>query len=251
MNKAWRSLRVPTMVVSVVTSTIILVGLVSPVSTHATPAVLKEITDSKQVVLVSANSWQSTVGTVEVFERDKNSWLATQKPVQAILGYGGLVPGNNRKQGTGKTPTGTYAFTSAFGIKSDPGTKLDYVKVDKNDAWTYNPKFPSTYNIFQTANKDWSSYGNYVEILSTYRKQYNYVAVVDFNLPPGKITQGANGINRTDQSANTGQGGGIFLHVSNGTKTAGCVAIPEKAMRAILEWIDPEKNPVIVIQVES
>jgi L,D-peptidoglycan transpeptidase YkuD (ErfK/YbiS/YcfS/YnhG family) len=251
MNKAWRALRVPTIVVSTVTSTIILIGLISPASTQATPAALNEITDSKQVVLVSANSWQSTVGTVQVFERDKNSWLATQKPVQAILGYGGLVPGNNRKQGTGKTPTGTYAFTSAFGIKSDPGTKLNYVKVGKNDAWTYNPKFPSTYNIFQTANKDWSSYGNYVEILSTYRKQYNYVAVVDFNLPPGKITQGANGINRTDQSANTGQGGGIFLHVSNGTKTAGCVAIPEKAMKAILEWIDPDKNPVIVIQVES
>lgn len=251
MSKAWRALRLPSIVVSAVTSTIILVGLISPVSTQATPAVLNEITDSNQVVLVSANSWQSTVGTVQVFERNKNSWLATQKSVQAILGYGGLVPGNNRKQGTGKTPTGTYAFTSAFGIKSDPGTKLNYVKVDKNDAWTYNPKFPSTYNIFQTANKDWSSYGNYVEILSTYRKQYNYVAVVDFNLPPGKITQGANGINRTDQSANTGQGGGIFLHVSNGTKTAGCVAIPEKAMKAILEWIDPDKNPVIVIQVES
>ena len=251
MNKKWRALRVPIIVVSTVTSTIILVGLVSPVSSQATPALLDEITDSNQVVLVSADSWQSTVGTVQVFERNKNSWQATQKSVQAILGYGGLVPGNNRKQGTGKTPTGTYAFTSAFGIKSDPGTKLNYVKVDKNDAWTYNPKFPSTYNIFQTANKDWASYGNYVEMLSTYRKQYNYVAVVDFNLPPGKITQGANGINRTDQSANTGQGGGIFLHVSNGTKTAGCVAIPENAMKAILEWIDPDKNPVIVIQVES
>jgi L,D-peptidoglycan transpeptidase YkuD (ErfK/YbiS/YcfS/YnhG family) len=128
---------------------------------------------------------------------------------------------------------------------------LKYIKVDKNDAWTYNPKFPSTYNIFQTANKNWSSYGNYVEVLSTYRKQYNYVAVVDFNLPTGEITQGANGINRTDQSANTGQGGGIFLHVSNGTKTAGCVAIPEKAMKAILEWLDPKKNPIIVIRVES
>jgi L,D-peptidoglycan transpeptidase YkuD (ErfK/YbiS/YcfS/YnhG family) len=226
-------------------------GFVAPVASQATPAVLNEITDSEQVVLVTANSWRSTVGTVQVFERNKNSWTATQESVPAILGYGGLVPGKNRIQGTGTTPTGTYAFTSAFGIKSDPGTKLNYIKVDKNDAWTYNPRVPSTYNIFQTVNKTWSSYGNYVEILSTYRKQYNYVAVVDFNLPTGKITQGANGVNRTDESANTGQGGGIFLHVSNGTKTAGCIAIPEKAMKEILEWIDPKKNPVIVIRVES
>lgn len=251
MNKTWRAPKVPALVMSTVMSAILVIGLVYPTSSQAAPALLNQITDSEQVVLVTANSWRSTVGTLQVFERNDNSWIATQKSVRAILGYGGLVPGNNRQQGTGTTPTGTYAFTSAFGIKSDPGTKLDYIKVDKNDAWTYNPRVPSTYNIFQTANKSWSSYGNYVEVLSTYRKQYNYVAVLDFNLPTGEITQGANGIKRTNQSANTRQGGGIFLHVSNGTKTAGCVAIPEKAMKEILEWIDPKKNPVIVIQVEN
>jgi L,D-peptidoglycan transpeptidase YkuD (ErfK/YbiS/YcfS/YnhG family) len=247
MNKTWRALKVP----AIVMSTVVLIGLVSPVSSQATPALLNTITDSEQVVLVTADSWRATVGRLQVFEKKKDSWLATQKSVKALLGYGGLIAGNNRKQGTGTTPTGTYAFTSAFGIKSDPGTRLDYTKVDKNDAWTYNPRVPSTYNIFQTASRNWSRYGNYVEILSTYRKQYNYVAVLDFNLPAGKITQGANGINRTDQSANTSRGGGIFLHVSNGTKTAGCIAIPETAMKAILEWLDPKKNPVIVIQVKS
>lgn len=251
MTMTFRARKLPTIVVSALTSTIILMGLVSPVSSQATPALLNEITDSEQVVLVTANSWRSTVGTLQVFERNKNSWLVTQESVPAILGYGGLVTGNNRKQETGTTPTGTYAFTSAFGIKPDPGTKLNYTKVDNNDAWTYNPKVPATYNVFQTANKNWSSYGDDVEVLSTYGKQYNYVAILDFNLPAGKITQGANGINRTDQSANTSRGGGIFLHVSNGTKTEGCIAIPQKAMKAILEWIDPKKNPVIVIQVKS
>ena len=251
MNKAWRAYKAPALVMSTVMSAVMLIGLVSPVSSQATPALLNEITDSDQVVLVTAKSWRSTVGTVQVFEKKKSSWSVIQNSVKANLGYGGLVPGNKRKQGTGTTPTGTYAFTSAFGIKPDPGTKLTYFKVDNNDAWTYNPKFPSTYNILQTANKNWSSYGNYVEILSTYRKQYNYVAVLDFNLPSGKITKGANGINRTDQSANTSRGGGIFLHVSNGTKTAGCIAIPEGSMKEILQWLEPKKNPVIVIQVKS
>lgn len=234
-----------------VMSAVILIGLVYPTSSQATPALLNEITDSEQVVLVTANSWQSTMGTVQVFEKKNDSWSATQKSVSALLGSGGLVPGNKRQQGTGTTPTGTYAFTSAFGIKPDPGTKLSYIKVDNNDAWTYNPKFPSTYNVFQTVNKTWSSYGNYVEILSSYKKQYNYVAVLDFNLPKGKITTGANGVNRTDQSANTTRGGGIFLHVSNGTKTAGCIAVSESAMKEILKWLDPKKNPVIVIRVKT
>ncbi len=74
---------------------------------------------------------------------------------------------------------------------------------------------------------------------------------MDFNLPKGKITQGVNGVNRTDAPANTSRGGGIFLHVSNGTKTAGCIAVPEKYMKKILNWLDPKKNPVIVIQVKK
>jgi L,D-peptidoglycan transpeptidase YkuD (ErfK/YbiS/YcfS/YnhG family) len=232
-------------------SMMLMSGLFTPANIQAAPALLGEITDSRQVVLVTAKSWDSTTGTVHVFEKKKKIWTATQNPVNANLGYGGLVPGSKRKQGTGTTPTGTYAITWAFGIKSDPGTKMTYTKVDNNDAWTYNPRVPSTYNVFQTANKTWANYGDYVERLSTYRKQYNYVAVLDFNLPAGKITTGSDGINRTDQSADTSRGGGIFLHVSNGTKTAGCIAIPQKTMRAILEWLDPKKNPVIVIQVTN
>ncbi|MCH9830949.1 MAG: L,D-transpeptidase family protein [Actinomycetia bacterium] len=230
---------------------VVALGLITPTSSQAAPNVLNGITDSKQVILVTAKSWNSTSGTVQVFEKKNKVWSLTQKAVKTNLGYGGLVPGSKRKQGTGKTPTGTYAITWAFGIKDDPGTKLKYTKVDKNDAWTYNPRFPSTYNVFQTVNKSWSGYGNYVERLASYKKQYNYVAVMDFNLPKGKITQGVNGVNRTDAPANTSRGGGIFLHVSNGTKTAGCIAVPEKYMKKILNWLDPKKNPVIVIQVKK
>ena len=230
---------------------LVLPGLIAPTSAHAAPVLLGGITDSKQVVLVTAKSWNATTGTVRTFEKRNKTWAETHSSTKANLGYGGLVSGNKRKQRTGKTPTGTYAIKWAFGIKPDPGASLKYTKVDSDDAWTYNPRVPSTYNIFQTSNKKWLSYGNYVERLTTYGKQYNYVAVVDFNLPKGKITQGANGINRTDESANTARGGGIFLHVSNGKNTAGCIAVPQKFMKNVLRWLDPKKNPVIVIRVNN
>ncbi len=242
MTTIWRVL---------LTLALVMLVFMAPTSSQAAPVLLNEITNSKQVILVTATSWDSITGTVQVFEKKNKMWTTTQGSVKANLGYGGLAPGTKRKQGTGTTPTGTYAIMWAFGIKSDPGTKLKYTKVDNNDAWTYNPRVPSTYNIFQTANETWSTYGDYVEKFSTYRTQYNYVAVLDFNLPKGKITQGVNGINRTDQSANTSRGGGIFLHVSNGTKTAGCISIPGKSMKAILNWLDPKKNPIMVIQVKN
>ncbi len=242
MTTTWRAF---------LTLAIVMLGLATPVASQATPALLDGITDSKQVIMVTANSWDSTTGSVQVFAKKNKIWTTTQGSVKANLGYGGLVPGSERAQESGTTPTGTYPITWAFGIKSDPGTKLKYIRVDNNDAWTYNPRVPSTYNIFQTVNKKWSSYGDDVERLTTYGMQYNYVAVLDFNLPKGKITKDANGINRTDQAANTSRGGGIFLHVSNGTKTAGCISIPGKSMKAILKWLDPKKNPVMVIQVKN
>lgn len=229
-----------------------LLGALFPAASHAAPSLpsaLATVGDSQQVVLVQAKSMRSTKGTLQAFEKRNGKWVEFQKLVSADLGYGGLVPGKERRQGTGKTPTGMYAITSSFGRKPDPGTKLDYIKVDRNDAWTYNPKYPSTYNIFQSANRGWSSYGNYVERLYSYGKQYNYVAIMDYNLPKGKITKGPNGINRSENPPNTSMGGGIFLHVSNGNKTAGCIAINEAAMQKLMKWFDPKKNPVIVVEV--
>ena len=215
------------------------------------PAALNSVGKSEQVVLVQANNWNATKGTLRAFAKIKGSWTEIQTKVPVDLGYGGLVPGDKRRQGTGKTPTGTYAITSAFGRKADPGTKLDYIKIDRNDAWTYNPRVPSTYNIFQTANRSWKSYGNYVESLYSYGKQYNYVAIMDFNLPRGNITKGPNGVYRTDKPANTSRGGGIFLHVSNGDETAGCIAVSEPVMRDLMTWFNPKKNPVIIVEVKK
>ena len=85
MNKTWRAPKVPAFVMSTVMSAVMLIGLVSPVSSQASPALLNEITDSEQVVLVTASSWRATMGTVQVFEKRNKSWSATQNAVKANL----------------------------------------------------------------------------------------------------------------------------------------------------------------------
>jgi L,D-peptidoglycan transpeptidase YkuD (ErfK/YbiS/YcfS/YnhG family) len=207
--------------------------------------------DARQVIVVSAPRSSSTEGTLSAYERVNGEWVVIQKPIRAQLGYGGLVPGDKRRQATGTTPTGTYSIVSAFGRKADPGTALDYTRVDRNDAWTYNPKVPSTYNLFQNADRSWKSYGRYVEELWDMGMQYNYVAVLDYNLPQGQINTGKNGVRRTNEPADTRLGGGIFLHVDNGKKTAGCISIAQPAMRKILRWLDPDQAPMITITVGS
>lgn len=218
---------------------------------QATPFNESAVGNAEQVIVVTAPNWRSTEGTLHTFEKADGQWRVVQENVRAQLGYGGMVRGTSRRQGTGTTPTGTYAVLSGFGRKADPGTQLDYVQVDRNDAWTYNPRVPRTYNIFQTVNRSWKSYGNYVERLWNMGMQYNYVAVLDYNLPEGPLTTRPDGVRVSQQPPNTSRGGGIFLHVDNGKKTAGCIAIDETVMRSVMRWLDPDKEPHIVISVEK
>jgi L,D-peptidoglycan transpeptidase YkuD (ErfK/YbiS/YcfS/YnhG family) len=46
-----------------------------------------------------------------------------------------------------------------------------------------------------------------------------------------------------------GKVSGIFLHVTDGTPTWGCVAIGRSEMKSLLTWLDPAANPRITIGV--
>ena len=222
----------------------------SAASADALPVPEGRVGDARQVIVVTAPKWRSTQGTLATYEKRGGSWRVVQSEIRTQLGYGGLVRGDRRRQGTGTVPTGVFDILSGFGRKADPGTALDYTQVDRNDAWTYNPRVPSTYNVFQNVDRSWKSYGGYVEQLWDMGMQYDYVAVLDYNLPEGPIRTGAKGVRRSAEPPNTSRGGGIFLHVDNGNKTAGCIAVKKKAMREIMQWLDPKKDPVIVIRVD-
>jgi L,D-peptidoglycan transpeptidase YkuD (ErfK/YbiS/YcfS/YnhG family) len=230
-------------------------GLAAPAAADVPrhhPSRLANVGSAGQVIVVTADDWSTSHATLRAYERDGNGgWRQVVDATPARLGWSGLYKADQRRQGTGKTPAGTFGIPWAFGRKADPGTELRYRQFDRDDAWTYNPRNPRTYNVFQDAPVSWGSYGGYVEELWSYGAQYNYVAVMDYNLPDGPIRRGADGIRRAAEPADTRAGGGIFLHVSNGKATAGCIAIPEETMRDVLRWLDPDRKPVIVVGPES
>ena len=232
---------------------LVAVGLPIPAwaAPSTTPAGLTYLGDSRQVVIVTAPSWRSTTATLSTYERSGDTWTRVHGPIPAFLGYGGLAPAAQRRQSTGTTPAGAFDIVNAFGRRADPGTRLPYRRVDGNDAWPYNPRVPATYNVFQDSPVSWRSYGKYVERLASYGRQYDYVAVLDYNLPDGRITRNDRGVRRTDQPADTRAGGGIFLHVSKGKPTAGCISIEHGAMRSVLRWMDRAKDPVLVVGPRS
>ena len=44
-----------------------------------------------------------------------------------------------------------------------------------------------------------------------------------------------------------GLGSGIFLHVSHGSPTHGCVSLSESELLDVLRWLDPARSPRIAI----
>jgi len=216
------------------------------------PSRLANVGTAGQVIVVTAPSWRSTTATLRAYERNgKGGWREVIGATPARLGWSGLYLADKRRQGTGTTPAGTFAIPRAFGRLADPGTQLPYRTFDRDDAWTYNPRYPATYNVYQTSRAGWAGYGGYAEHLWSYGSQYNYVAVMDYNLPGGPIRTGQDGVRRAADPADTRAGGGIFLHVTNGKVTAGCIAIGQRQMRDVLRWLDPDRKPVIVVGPES
>ena len=130
--------------------------------------------------------------------------------------------------GVHRTPVGTFAFDQAFGRAPNPGTKMPYFQATKQDWWDEDAGSP-TYNTHVRSAADPSAV---TENLYDSGPVYDYAVNIAVNPQriPGKVS-------------------GIFLHVTDGTPTWGCVAIDRNDMKSLLTWLDPAANPRITIGV--
>jgi L,D-peptidoglycan transpeptidase YkuD (ErfK/YbiS/YcfS/YnhG family) len=211
------------------------------------PDVLQHVPSTTTEVIVVQHGSAPSHGTVSAWQYLGSQWVQVVAATPARLGANGVVAEALRRQGSNTTPAGTFTITSTFGRRANPGTAMPYIHLTHADAWTYNPADPATYNLFQSAHVPWNGYRDDVEHLRAKGLQYDYVAVIDYNVPPGPITVGSDGIRRSATPANTQAGGGIFLHVDNGHATEGCVSVAEPVMQHLLRWLTPTAQPLIII----
>lgn len=211
------------------------------------PARLANLGDARQVVVVTTGSWGSSYARLQTWRRTLGGqWVRVMEPVPARVGWNGVRPAENRLQNTGTTPAGTFALLRGFGLAEPPGVELPYRRVDGNDWWPYDPSDPKTYNVLQpwrARQAQWRT--DWAERLASYRKQYRYAVVLDYNLPSDIRWRNNQRIART--TADTTAGGGIFLHVNGSGATAGCISVTRARMRQVLTWLDPDLDPVIVV----
>lgn len=165
-----------------------------------------------QLIIVAAGS--GSTATLSMYQKSSGEWsqiLVTS----AHIGKNGI---GKTSEGDGKTPTGVYYFTKAFGNNSNPGTSLSYLQVDSSYYWVddsnsiYYNQLVST----NTVTADWDS----AEHIVSYPTAYAYCLALNYN-----------------SSCTPGKGSAIFLHCDTGNATAGCIAIPKSSMVTVLQHV--------------
>ena len=149
------------------------------------------------------------------------------------IGENGIAVLEDNAEWGRQTPEGAFGLGFAFGIKENPGTRMEYRQVNGNHYWVADPEsvyYNQWVDITDPAIvKDWSD-NSQTEHLIDFTNPYAYSIVIQYNMPP---------VGWARSSA-------IFLHCIGHIFTGGCVSIPEEDMVTILQHIDPE-GAVIVI----
>ncbi|MFL1904337.1 L,D-transpeptidase [Streptomyces tauricus] len=205
----------------------------APAGRAPLPERMADTGGGSQLITARAARTSSTTGTVTWWNRRGGHWVRAGS-APARFGAKGLVEGGSRKQGTNTTPTGLYDLPYAFGIAPAPeGTRTPYRRV-RDTSWWCQDNASRSYNRW-TDPRPADCRAAESEHLISYKAQYAYALVVGFNYArPVR-----------------GRGAGIFLHVNGAGATAGCVSVPEDAMRRILNWADPDRDPHIAIGTDG
>ena len=146
-----------------------------------------------------------------------------------------------------KTPLGNFNLGIAFGTHD---LKIDYpyIKINENLYWVddVNSKY---YNKLISLNETINTFNypyiinanekefNSAEHLIDYHKQYEYAVYIEYNVNGEKYENGV------------GKGSAIFLHcLGDKGYTGGCIAIPKEDMLFVLNFLNRNKKPQILIK---
>lgn len=190
------------------------------------PDHLRGVHDAKQIVLVTASSNATSYGTVRGYRKRNGSWHRVLGPWPARLGARGFAQRGEKREGDGQTPTGSYHFSFMFGVAPDPGTRFAYRRALSTSRWDDDSSSANYNRWVDTRYGDPGASPENMRVLPNYR----YGAAIGYNL-----------------ARTPGRGSAIFFHVTDGTDTAGCVAVARSHIVKLLRWLRPSLKPRIIM----
>lgn len=164
-------------------------------------------------------------------EKDHDDWKLVSGPIEAMIGENGFAPPGEKREGDGKTPSGIFSLKRTFGYDKTIDTKMPFRQATEEDLWVDDPNAPDYNQWVKQGETGAASY----EKMRREDDQYKYGIVIEYNMDP----------------VIKGHGSAIFFHIwkGKGLPTAGCVAVSEEDIIKIIEWLDPDAFPFIMMGI--
>lgn len=186
------------------------------------------LNDARKLVLVTADTMNSTTADVQRFSRASPSspWVAASAPVSALIGHKGVAWAHAfrsyaqggepvKVDGDKRAPAGFYTIGQPFGFA--PSSRPRYMRIADGMTCVDDVRSPAYNTITARAKVGWQVSGENMWRVPEYRRG------LLVNYP-------------TDRAARAGSC--IFIHVRrpDAKGTAGCVALPEPQVEALQEF---------------
>lgn len=181
---------------------------------------------ARQLVTVTAASHTTTYATLRAYRVSGGKRVLVFGPWTARVGYNGVALPGGKREGDGKTPSGTFGISFLFGVQRKLDFSVPFRHAYSFDYWDDDPA-SARYNEWVNANRHDPGAGP--EPMHNV-PAYDYAAVIAYNT-----------------ARTPGLGSAIFLHVGTGSSTAGCVSLPRPRLIKILLWLNPRDYPKITI----
>lgn len=191
---------------------------------------LRGIHHAKQVIAVTASGYGTSYATFRAYRHTANGWRRVFGPWPARIGYNGFAPRGSKREGDGRTPTGSFHFPFMFGVYSNPGVRFHYRRALSSSYWDDDS---SSANYNRWVDSRYDATGRNPEPMHV-SPAYDYGAVIGYNT-----------------SRTPGRGSAIFLHVSHNSATSGCVSIAQSRLVKVLRWLRPGRHPRIIMGTRS
>jgi L,D-peptidoglycan transpeptidase YkuD (ErfK/YbiS/YcfS/YnhG family) len=187
--------------------------------------------DATQVVSVIASGYGTTYATVTAYQKSASGWHVVLGPWSARIGRNGFAPQGQKREGDGRTPTGSFGFSFFFGVDAAPsGLRYQWRHASTYDVWDDDPSSPRYNEWIDTRYADAGASPEPMHQVPA----YDAAAVIAYNT-----------------ARTPGLGSAIFFHTSHGSATAGCVSVPYDDVVALLRWLDPRHSPRIIMGPRS
>lgn len=209
--------------------------------------------ETTQAIIGIAEGWDSSHASISLVEKEGGRWRRVLGPVPARLGSRGLVWGlglhpNGRaatikKEGDGRSPAGVFALGGVWTTQND--LRLDraipVVRVCERDLWVSDLNSPS-YNCYVRLDHPAASAWEKKEQMHLNDAAHSIKMLIRHNTSEtkGRPVRGA--------------GSSIFFHIwrqGGAYPTAGCTAMAEVNLRAILARLKASRHPVYVLLPSS